>query len=96
MKGAIATSEIFVQERPGEMRRLTLTIAAPERLEAEAGWSCRVALADVHPAEACWGADSGGALLGALGRARVWLTELEAAHGVLFRDRAATTPFEMP
>ncbi len=94
MRGAIASVEIYATEDDGSVRRLSLTIAAPERSPGGEGWQCRVALADLHRPEAVGGADSVEALAGALARARGWVAELRAEGLVLARDRAGKSLFD--
>ena len=97
MRGAIASVEIYALP-PGEAapraRRLTLTITAPERdRDAMVGWTCRVALADLHPPETIRAENSVAALAGALARARVWIDAIRAQGSLLTRDRAGESAF---
>jgi hypothetical protein len=94
VKGAIASIEIFAFENDASPRRLSLTIAAPERCPAGEGWLCRVALADLHRPETVRGVDSVAALMGAMDRAREWVADLRAEGLVLCRDRAGKSAFE--
>lgn len=104
MKGAIASVDVYLQPEGaagagmpggegGAVRRLTLTITAPER--APGGWSCRVALADRHRPETFVAPDSVSALMAAVERGRSWLAELAAGGDRLTRDRAGSDPFEL-
>ena len=93
MKGTIASVELYAFDGGEKPRRLTLTITAPER-EPEGGWTCRVALANLHRPESVAAPDSVAALAAALSRARSWLRELRAQGLVLCRDRAGQAPFE--
>lgn len=94
MKGAIASVDFFVDAASGAPRRLTLTIAAPERAAGGPGWTCRLALADLHRPQAVDGRDSVEALARAVDQARAWLAALHAQGRTLTRDRAGETPFE--
>ena len=94
MKGAIASVEIFAHDGSGT-RRLTLTLAAPERDDDGMGWSCRVALADLHRPETIRARDSVQALAQALARATDWLDALRSERWRLTRDRAGREPFEL-
>jgi hypothetical protein len=101
MKGAVASVEIFAlsgerNEAFSRARRLTLTITAPERGTGESGgWTCRVALADLHRPETIRAADSVSALSGALAQARSWLGALRAQGMLLARDRAGESIFSL-
>ncbi len=95
MKGAIATVELFASDGEAPPRRLSLVVAAPERCSSGEGWECRVALADLYPAQIVVGLDSLDALARALGQARAWLAELAGRGQTLTRDRAGETPFEL-
>ena len=94
MKGAIANVEIYVFERPGQPRRLSLTIAAPERSSSGSGWECRVALADLHRPEVLAGEDSFQALSRALDQAKGWIADLRRQGLEMTRDRAGERSFE--
>lgn len=96
MKGAVASVEIYVFEAPESPRRLTLTIAAPERSGDGSGWQCRVALANVHRPKSFDAPDSVLALAAAVEQARRWVDELSAQGHSLCRDRAGLLPFEWP
>ena len=95
MKGAIASIELFASRAGEDTRRLTLTVGTPER-EGDAGWVCRVALADLHRPESIVAPDSVSALAAALAQGRAWVDALEADGCVLTRDRAGTRPFAWP
>jgi hypothetical protein len=93
VKGAIASVEIYVRTPGQPPRRLSLTIASPSRDEA-GGWSCRLALADLHRPRSVAGRDSVEALAGALSLARDWLGALRAEGLLLTRDRDGREPYE--
>lgn len=94
MRGAIASVNVYVH-RPGEaVRRLTLTITAPESAPGETEWACRVVLADLHRPEVFTAPDSVSALGAAMARGREWLDALRADGASIFRDRAGTEPFD--
>jgi hypothetical protein len=94
LKGAIANVEIYLFENAGPPKRLSLTIAAPERSAVGGGWECRVALADLHRPETLEGADSFEALGRAMDRARSWVADLRRQGHALARDRAGECAFE--
>lgn len=93
MKEAIASVEIFAHRRGEAVRRWTLVIGAPRRVESGTDWRCRVALADLHRPLELTGPDSVDVLAQALARARDWLDALEADGFALFRDRSGTQPY---
>jgi hypothetical protein len=95
VKGAIATVELFVVDPDRDTERLSLVIGAPERSASGEGWSCRVALANLHRPESVSGRDSFEALARAVRRASEWIAALQAQGRVLTRDRAGTIPFEL-
>jgi len=95
MRGAIATGEIWACRRDAKARRLTLVVSSPERNGDASGWRCRIALADIHPAEELAGRDSIEALALALARARRWLVELRAEGFELARDAEGREPFDL-
>ncbi len=96
VRGAIASVEIFARREDEPTRRLTLTIAAPERERDATRWACRVVLADLHRPHTVAGESSLAALVAALDVAREWIAELRAQGFSLARDRKGETPFELP
>ncbi len=95
MKGAIASVELFVRRADANpVRRLTLTLAAPERATTGEGWTCRVALADLHRPVTLSAPDSMSALAAAVAKAVDWVTELETDGTTITRDREGTQRFE--
>ena len=94
MRGAIASVEIYAFEGGASPRRLSLTIAAPERCPGGEGWQCRVALANFHRPATVTAQDSVAALALAIERARGWVADLRAQGLVLARDRAGQSAFE--
>jgi hypothetical protein len=95
VKRAIATVDIFASNPEGASDRLSLVIDSPQRCSSGEGWQCRVALADVYPAETVVGRDSIEALSLALTRARDWISDLRTQGRALTRDRAGESPFEL-
>ena len=93
MKGAIASVEIFAHRENQPVQRLTLVIGEPRPDEEGSGWTCRVALADLHRPESLTGTDSVDALAQALARGRSWLAALEIDGFGLFRDRLGERPY---
>jgi hypothetical protein len=97
MKGAVASVEVFATRGDRPVERLTLTVTAPERGTdvAKDVWLCRVALARRHRPQTLEAADSISALRAALALGEGWLAGLAAEGFTLWRDRAATRPFEL-
>lgn len=100
MKGAVASVEIFAARGDDPIERLTLTLTAPERARPSEGsdvdvWVCRVALARRQRPQTLEAADSVTALRAAFEVGQAWLAELAAEGFELWRDRAATRPFEL-
>jgi hypothetical protein len=93
MKGAIASVEIYVHRENQPVQRLTLVIGEPRPAGEGPGWTCRVALADLHRPESLTGTDSVDALAQALARGRSWLAALEIDGFGLFRDRLGKRPY---
>jgi hypothetical protein len=91
----MASVEIYAHGGEGPVRRLTLVIGEPTRVEDGAGWTCRAALADLHGPREITGSDSVEVLARAVALARSWMGALEAEGHVLFRDRAGTRPYSL-
>ena len=99
MQGAIATVDFFVSDSSNAAKRLSLVIAAPHREptdDADDAWFCRIALADLHPAETVVGRDSVEALALAMAQARRWIAALRDEGAVLTRDRDGEITFDLP
>jgi hypothetical protein len=96
VQGAIATVDFFVSDSANAAKRLSLVIAAPHREPAEDAWLCRIALADLHPAETIVGRDSVEALALAMAQARRWIAALRDEGAVLTRDRDGEITFDLP
>jgi len=93
MKGAVASVEIFAQRGEEPIQRLSFVVGTPTRTTSkdtanpDPGWTCRVALANLHRPVVIEGPDSIAALERALALGRDWLAALRDEGFELYRDR---------
>ena len=104
MKGAIASVELFAWAEGGDgvggstaaserPRRLTLVVGTPVLGAGEAGWVCRVAMADLKRPVEITAPDSFGALAAAIAQGEAWIDELRTRNFRLTRDREGLEPY---
>jgi len=94
VRTTIASSEIFGIDPEGDLRRLTLAVGSPRRVDGEPGWQCRVALVDVLRPTTVAGADSFVALATAIARIRALLGELCERGWSFSLDAAGREPID--
>lgn len=94
MKTTIATSEIFGIDPDGAIRRLTVAVGAPTQSVDAAGWSCRVAVADVVRPSGIAGRDSFSALAAAVAAVRAELVRLQTEGWAFARGRDGRDRFD--